>query len=74
MRVLIYGAHGCDRLPTVDVPTLNRADAAALARALELAGTGARAAGSGWYPRRIPVNARMVLLAKYPWMQPLPLT
>jgi hydroxyacylglutathione hydrolase len=69
-QTLIYGAHGCDRLPTVDVPTLKRADAVALTRALDLADTGAWAAGTGWYPRRIPVNERMELLAKYPWMQP----
>jgi hydroxyacylglutathione hydrolase len=69
-QTLIYGAHGCDRLPTVDVPILSRADLVALTRALELAETGAWAAGTGWYPRRIPVNERMELLAKYPWMRP----
>ena len=69
-QTLIYGAHGCDRLPTVDVPILSRADVVALTRALELADTGGRTAGTGWYPRRIPVNERMTLLAKYPWMRP----
>ena len=69
-QTLIYGAHGCDRLPTVDVPTLSQADVVALTRALDLADTGAWAAGTGWYPRRIPVNERMELLAKYPWMRP----
>lgn len=62
----IYGAHGCDRLPQVDVPLLGRADLLDLARALAVAADSS--AGAGWYPRRIPVNARMMLLAKYPWM------
>lgn len=63
----IYGAHGCEHLPVVDLPLLARADLMDLARALALAAGGSRA-GSGWFPREIPVNARMTLLAKYPWM------
>jgi glyoxylase-like metal-dependent hydrolase (beta-lactamase superfamily II) len=64
----IYGAHGCESLPNVEVPLLHYSDLLALARALKVANTSwARA---GWYPRRIPVNDRMTLLAKYPWMKP----
>jgi hydroxyacylglutathione hydrolase len=66
----IYGAHGCGRLPTVEVPLLKRADMAALQKALVLAGTDGRSVGRGWYPREIPVNGRIRLLAKYPWMRP----
>ncbi|MBS0374623.1 MAG: MBL fold metallo-hydrolase [Proteobacteria bacterium] len=65
----VYGAHGCDKLPLVDLPVLGRGDLADLARALEQADRGGYGAWSG-YPRRIPVNARMELLAKYPWMHP----
>jgi glyoxylase-like metal-dependent hydrolase (beta-lactamase superfamily II) len=64
----IYGAHGCDRLPKVDVPVLTQGDLKALAGALALAAGGAGGAGQGWYPRHIAVNDRMTLLAKYPWM------
>ena len=67
---LIFGAHGCDRLPRVDVPVLHQSDLTALASSLELADAGGGAAGPGWYPRRIAVNDRMTLLAKYPWMRP----
>ena len=67
---VIYGAHGCDRPPKVDVPTLDLSDLAALSRALALASSGGWSAGTGWYPRTIAVNDRMVLLAKYPWMRP----
>jgi hydroxyacylglutathione hydrolase len=66
-ETIIYGAHGCDRLPKVDVPVLTQADLAALAHALADA-EGSAPAESGWYPRHIPVNDRMTLLAKYPWM------
>jgi glyoxylase-like metal-dependent hydrolase (beta-lactamase superfamily II) len=67
-ETVIYGAHGCDRLPKVDVPVLTQSDLQALAGALALAATGAGGAGRGWYPRHIAVNDRMTLLAKYPWM------
>jgi len=66
----VYGGHGCDRLPTVDVPVLHRADVAALEKALALAAAGDWREGTGWYPRDIPVNERMKLLAKFPWMRP----
>ena len=67
---IVYGAHGCDRPPTVDLPVLHRADVVALEKALVLAGAGDWRDGTGWYPRDIPVNRRMKLLAKYPWMRP----
>jgi hydroxyacylglutathione hydrolase len=67
---IVYGGHGCDRLPTVDLPVLRRADVAALQKALVLAAAGDWRDGTGWYPRNIPVNERMTLLAKYPWMRP----
>jgi hydroxyacylglutathione hydrolase len=67
---IVYGGHGCDRPPTVDLPVLHRADVAALEKALVLAGAGDWRDGTGWYPRDIPVNERMKLLAKYPWMRP----
>jgi hydroxyacylglutathione hydrolase len=66
----IYGGHGCDHLPTVDVPILHRTDVVALQKALESADTAGWHAGTGWYPREIAVNDRMKLLAKYPWMRP----
>ena len=66
----VYGGHGCDRLPIVDLPVLHRADVAALEKALVLAAAGNWRDGTGWYPRDIPVNERMTLLAKYPWMRP----
>jgi len=66
----VYGGHGCDRLPTVDLPVLHRADIAALEKALVVATAGDWRDGTGWYPRDIPVNERMTLLAKYPWMRP----
>ncbi len=67
----VYGGHGCDRrLPSVDLPILHRADVAALEKALSLASAGDWRDGTGWYPRDIPVNERMHLLAKYPWMRP----
>ena len=65
----VFGAHGCDRLPTVDVPVLRKADVLALGRATAAAADGS-AVSRGIYPRDIPVNDRMTLLAKYPWMQP----
>jgi glyoxylase-like metal-dependent hydrolase (beta-lactamase superfamily II) len=64
----IYGAHGCDRPPLVDVPTLNKSDVGALAAALGQAATTAGPLGTGWFPRIVPVNGRMTLLATYPWM------
>jgi hydroxyacylglutathione hydrolase len=64
----IYGAHGCDRPPLVDLPTLTRSDVQALASALSLAATTAGPVGAGWFPRVLPVNERMTLLATYPWM------
>ncbi len=63
-----HGAHGCDRPPLVDVPTLSRADVRALGAALALAAGTSGALGSGWFPRIIPVNDRMTLMATYPWM------
>lgn len=66
----VYGGHGCDRVPTVDLPVLHRTDVAALEKALALAAAGDWRDGTGWYPRDIPVNERMRLLAKYPWMRP----
>ena len=66
----VYSGHGCDRLPTVDVPILGRSDILDLERALVSADTGGWRAGSGWFPREIPVNRRIRLLAKYPWMRP----
>ena len=65
----VYGAHGCDRLPQVDVPVLNKADVLALGRATAVADDGS-ASSRGIYPREIAVNERMTLLAKYPWMRP----
>jgi len=67
-QTLIYGAHGCDRPLKVDVPTLTRSDVGALASALTLAATAAGPVGEGWFPRILPVNERMTLLATYPWM------
>jgi hydroxyacylglutathione hydrolase len=67
---IVYGGHGCDRLPTADLPVLHRADVTALEKALLLAAAGDWRDGTGWYPRNIPVNERMTLLAKYPWMRP----
>ena len=66
----IFGGHGCEKLPTVDLPVLRRSDLMALASALAVADTDRWRAGNGWYPREIAVNARMKLLAKYPWMWP----
>jgi hydroxyacylglutathione hydrolase len=66
----VYGGHGCDRLPKVDIPMLHRSDVMALERALASADTGGWRTGSGWYPREFAVNDRMKLLAKYPWMRP----
>ncbi len=63
-----HGAHGCDRPPLVDVPTLSRADLRALGVALTLAAGTSGPLGSGRFPRIIPVNDRMTLLATYPWM------
>lgn len=65
----VYGAHGCDRLPDVGVPLLRRQDVLALAHATRAASDGT-ANSHGIYPRVIPVNERMTLLAKYPWMRP----
>jgi len=64
----IYGAHGCDRPSLVDVPTLNRSDVGALAAALAQAAATPGPVGTGWFPRTLPVNGRMTLLATYPWM------
>lgn len=66
----IYSAHGCDHLPAVDVPTMHQSDLEALAVALDKAATNMWSGGTGWYPREFPVNNRMTLLAKYPWMYP----
>jgi glyoxylase-like metal-dependent hydrolase (beta-lactamase superfamily II) len=66
-RTRVYGAHGCDH-PQVDVPTLTRADVAALETALTQAAAHIGRLGTGWYPRVVPVNDRMRLLATYPWM------
>jgi hypothetical protein len=63
-----HGAHGCDRPPLVDVPTLSRADVRVLGVALTLAAGKSGPLGSGWFPRIIPVNDRMKLMATYPWM------
>jgi hydroxyacylglutathione hydrolase len=68
-RSAVYGAHGCDRLPAVAVPLLRKQDVVDLGHAL----TGAERSwtrGAGWYPRELPVNEGMTLLAKYPWMRP----
>jgi hydroxyacylglutathione hydrolase len=67
-RTQIHGAHGCDRPPRVDVPTLDRSDVLALSAALTRAATTAGPVGTGWFPRTLPVNERMTLLATYPWM------
>ena len=64
----IHGAHGCDRPPLVDVPTLSRSDVRALGVALELAAGRPGPLGNGWFPRTIPVNDRLTLKATYPWM------
>lgn len=66
----IYGGHGCDQLPTVDVPTLARSDVADLEAALFAADTADWREGTDWYPRRFPINKKMTLLARYPWMRP----
>ncbi len=67
-RTRIYGAHGCDRPPLVDVPTLGRTDVRSLQTALALAAADNAPMGAGWFPRVLPVNERMTLLATYPWM------
>jgi glyoxylase-like metal-dependent hydrolase (beta-lactamase superfamily II) len=66
----VYGGHGCDRLPKVDVPILGRTDVADLERSLVTADTAGWREGTGWYPRKFPINEKMTLLAKYPWMRP----
>jgi hydroxyacylglutathione hydrolase len=66
----VYGGHGCDRLPKVEVPVLHRSDVAALATALRTAASTPIGTSHGWYPRVFPVNDRMQLLAKYDWMRP----
>jgi len=66
----IYGAHGCDRLPKVEVPLLHRSDVQALASALRTAASTPIGIAHGWYPRVFPVNDRMQLFAKYDWMRP----
>jgi glyoxylase-like metal-dependent hydrolase (beta-lactamase superfamily II) len=63
-----HGAHGCDRPPRVDVPTLSRADVRALGVALRLAAGTPGRLSAGWFPRILPVNDRMTLMATYPWM------
>jgi hydroxyacylglutathione hydrolase len=65
---VVYGAHGCDQLPNVGLPVLTRSDVADLEKALIAASSGG--GGRGIYPREFPVNAKMKLLAKYPWMSP----
>jgi glyoxylase-like metal-dependent hydrolase (beta-lactamase superfamily II) len=65
---VVYGAHGCDDAPAVDVPRLTRNDVQDLARALAGAATSGAPVGAGLYPRQLPVNGRMTLYAKYPWM------
>jgi glyoxylase-like metal-dependent hydrolase (beta-lactamase superfamily II) len=64
----VYGAHGCDKLPAVDVPRLDKADVVALGKAVDLAARGKPPGAEGLYPRVSPINERMKLLAKYPWM------
>lgn len=66
---LLYGAHGCDPLPRVEVPVLHPQDVTDLERALSGAATSARG-GRGFFPREFAVNAHMQLLAGYPWMAP----
>jgi glyoxylase-like metal-dependent hydrolase (beta-lactamase superfamily II) len=66
----VYGGHGCEHLPNVDVPILRRADVIDLEKALTAAQTGTISGQSGWFPRELPVNSRMKLLAKYSWMSP----
>ena len=66
----VYGGHGCEHLPNVEVPILHRSDVVDLEKALTAAQAGAPSAQSDWFPREIPVNTRMKLLAKYPWMSP----
>ncbi len=67
-RSQILGAHGCERLPSVNVPALTRNDLLALETALTRAAATEGRAGEGWFPRVLPVDDRMVLKAKYPWM------
>jgi hydroxyacylglutathione hydrolase len=69
-QTLIYGAHGCDRLPAVELPVLRRRDVVDLESALAVAAAAGVSAGKGWYPREFVVNDHMKLLAKYPWMSP----
>jgi glyoxylase-like metal-dependent hydrolase (beta-lactamase superfamily II) len=64
---VVYGAHGCDPPPLVQVPVLDRADVSALGKALQSA-AGSALPQDLQFPRVFPVNARMKLLAKYPWM------
>ena len=64
----VYGAHGCDALPRVEVPALRRRDVEALAAALAAADSWSLADSRYGYPRELPVNERMRLLAKFPWM------
>jgi glyoxylase-like metal-dependent hydrolase (beta-lactamase superfamily II) len=66
----VYGGHGCDALPAVDVPAMRRADVVALERSLAIAVANRWRIGGEWYPRVFLVNERMKLLAKYPWMRP----
>jgi hydroxyacylglutathione hydrolase len=67
---VVYGAHGCDQGPTVGVPILRRSDVTDLEQALTTAAAQNWTGGAGIYPRVFPVNERMKLLAKYPWMSP----
>jgi hydroxyacylglutathione hydrolase len=69
-RSAVYGAHGCDRLPAVDLPQLGKGDVLDLAKALTQADARPWSRGAGWYPREFRVNDRIKLLAKYPWMSP----
>jgi glyoxylase-like metal-dependent hydrolase (beta-lactamase superfamily II) len=67
-KTQIHGAHGCDRLPNVDIPTLGLADVEALQKALAMAAFSNGRLGAGWFPRVVPVNGRMRLFATYTWM------
>ena len=64
----VYGGHGCNKLPAVAVPALHRADVLALETSLATAAAHLWRVGSGWYPRVVPVNDQLELLATYPWM------
>jgi glyoxylase-like metal-dependent hydrolase (beta-lactamase superfamily II) len=67
-RAEIYAAHGCEGESAVGVPLMQRSDVVALAASMDSAARSGARLGRGWFPRAIPVNDRMTLLAKYPWM------